>query len=81
MILLWAVPALHRHVLPVSMRNDAVARAATVAGILVLAAAAATIGLRSTGTAVARSDNTLSIDEVQQTVNAPALPTPQWDLY
>ena len=81
MILLWGVPALHRLILPPSMRNDAVARAATVAGILVVAAAAATIGLRGPSNAIARADNTLAVDELQRTVNMPALPSPQWDNY
>jgi len=81
-LLVWGVPALHRRILPVSMRNDAVARAATVAGVLVLAAAAATIGLRGTGNAIARSGNpTIAVDELHRTVNIPALPSPQWDLY
>ena len=79
MILVWGVPALHRLILPASMRNDAVARAATVAAVLVLAAAAATIGLRGTSNAVARSDNTVAVDELQRTVNIPALPSPQYD--
>ena len=81
MILVWGVPALHRLIMPASMRNDAVARAATIAAVLVLAAATATIGLRGATNAVARSDNTLSVDELQRTVNTPALPSPQYDLY
>src|SRR5690349_17715105 len=64
-MLLWGVPALHRRLLPASMRNDAVARAATVAAVLVLAAAAATIGLRSTSKAIAKSDSpTIAVDEL-----------------
>ena len=82
MLLVWGVPALHRRILPISMRNDAVARAATVAGVLVLAAAAATIGLRGTGNAIARSGNpTIAVDQLHRTVNMQALPSPQWDLY
>lgn len=81
MMLLWGVPALHRRFLPMSMRNDAVARAATVAAVLVLAAAAATIGLRGTGNAIARSDNTIAVDQLQRTVDTPALPSPQYDPY
>jgi hypothetical protein len=81
-ILLWGVPALHRRILPISMRNDAVARAATVAGVLVIAAAAATIGLRGTGNAIARSDSpAVAVNELQRTVNMLSLPSPQWDLY
>jgi NADH:ubiquinone oxidoreductase subunit 6 (subunit J) len=81
MIMLWAVPALHRHILPPSLRNDAVARAATVACALVLAAVVATIELRGTTNAVARSDNAISVDDLQRTANTSALPSRQWDPY
>lgn len=73
-IVILAVPVLLRLILPPSLHNDSIARAATVAVLLVTVTVITTTTIRSSATKAAGRSNTISVEQVQKTVDLHTLP-------
>jgi hypothetical protein len=74
-MMVWGAPVLHRLILPSSLHNNSVARAGTIAALLIATTVAATITMRSSTTkAVASANAQIAIDELHKSVDLQALP-------
>lgn len=74
-VVVWSAPSLHRLILPASLHDNSLARAAAIAFVLVAATVTATIAMRSSTTnAEAETNPAITIEQMHRNVDLHGLP-------